>query len=427
MMSTQHGAAAAADQAVDTRPAMPIATPPRTTSDWAPALIVIAGGVCAALHVGKLPPAIPALREALGLTLVQAGFLLSLVQGAGMTAGVAFGVLADGLGGKRSMVLGLMLLALASAAGGLVDGVGALLLLRGIEGCGFLMVVLPAPGLLRALVPPAKVAATMGLWGTYMPLATALALLLGPLCIQALGWRGWWWLMALISAAMALLLARGVPAPALQAAATAQPGWLQRLRLTLSAPGPWLVALTFGLYSGQWLAVIGFLPEICAQAGLPAGAIGLLTALAAAANIVGNVASGRLLQRGTSPRRLLCTGFVVMALGAAATFAGAGGEAGAGLSPGWRYAAVLLFSGVGGLIPATLFSLAVRVAPSPATLSTTVGWVQQWSAAGQFCGPPLVAWVASSAGGWQFTWLATGACSVLGLACALALTRLRVN
>jgi hypothetical protein len=38
-----------------------------------------------------------------------------------------------------------------------------------------------------------------------------------------------------------------------------------------------------------------------------------------------------------------------------------------------------------------------------------------------------VAWVASSAGGWQFTWLATGACSVLGLACALALTRLRVN
>jgi predicted MFS family arabinose efflux permease len=333
-------------------------------------------------------------------------------------------VLADGLGGRRSMVLGLALLALASAAGGLAGGVGGLLLLRGIEGCGFLMVVLPAPGLLRALVPADKVAGTMGLWGTYMPLATALALLLGPLCIQALGWRAWWWLLAGVTAAMAVLLARGVPAPGPKALAAVQLGWLQRLRLTLAAPGPWLVAITFGLYSGQWLAVIGFLPEICAQAGLPAAATGGLTALAAAANIVGNIASGRLLQRSISPRSLLSTGFVVMAGAAAATFAGANG---AGLPPGWRYAAVLLFSGVGGLIPATLFSLAVRVAPSPATLSTTVGWVQQWSAAGQFCGPPLVAWVASSAGGWQFTWLATGVCSVLGLGCAVALTRLRVN
>ena len=63
-----------------------------------PALLVILAGVVAALHIGKLPPAIPVLRDALGLTLVQAGFLLSLVQLAGMTTGVVFGVVADGLG-----------------------------------------------------------------------------------------------------------------------------------------------------------------------------------------------------------------------------------------------------------------------------------------------------------------------------------------
>jgi hypothetical protein len=39
-----------------------------------PALLVILAGVVAALHIGKLPPAIPVLRDALGLTLVQAGF-----------------------------------------------------------------------------------------------------------------------------------------------------------------------------------------------------------------------------------------------------------------------------------------------------------------------------------------------------------------
>ncbi|MDP1565628.1 MAG: MFS transporter, partial [Polaromonas sp.] len=44
-----------------------------------------------------------------------------------------------------------------------------------------------------------------------------------------------------------------------------------------------------------------------------------------------------------------------------------------------------------------------------------VGWVQQWSALGQFFGPPLVASVAAQAGHWQWTWVVTGACSVAGL------------
>jgi hypothetical protein len=52
--------------------------------------------------------------------------------------------------------------------------------------------------------------------------------------------------------------------------------------------------------------------------------------------------------------------------------------------------------------------------------------VQQWSAFGQFAGPPLVAWVASRAGGWQFTWLATGGCALMGLLLAtLIAARLR--
>src|SRR6187455_2520511 len=95
-----------------------------------PALLVILAGVVAALHVGKLPPAIPALQEALGLTLVQAGFLLSLVQLAGMAVGVVFGVVADGLGSRRSMTLGLVALAIVSALGGLTQGAAPLMVLR---------------------------------------------------------------------------------------------------------------------------------------------------------------------------------------------------------------------------------------------------------------------------------------------------------
>jgi MFS family permease len=113
-----------------------------------------------------------------------------------------------------------------------------------------------------------------------------------------------------------------------------------------------------------------------------------------------------------APTRLLRIGFVTMGLAAVAAYAQVGDV---GAPPVLRFAAVLVFSGVGGLIPATLFALAVRLAPSEQTLSSTVGWMQQWSAFGQFAGPPLVAWVAARSGGWHWTWAATGACALIGL------------
>lgn len=394
-----------------------------------PALLVILAGVSAALHVGKLPPALPVLREALGVTLLQAGFLLSMVQLAGMTMGLALGLAADGLGLRRSMLTGLWVLAGASAVGGWARDAGDLLVLRALEGFGFLLVSLPAPSLIRQLVPAARMSAMLGLWGAYMPFGTAIALLFGPMVMVALGWQGWWWGLAAMSGVMAVWLTLGVSPDDRRAASAvalaAGPGdlqasarsWARRLRQTLTSRGPWLVALTFAVYSGQWLAVIGFLPSIYAQAGMAGAAVGALTALAAAVNMVGNVGSGRLLQRGVRPQRLLQTGFVAMWIGAFLAFGLPDSQ------PLLRYAGVLLFSMVGGMIPGTLFSLAVHLAPSDNTVSTTVGWMQQWSAIGQFAGPPLVAWMAGAVGGWQWTWVVTGACSVGGLLLAAQIAR----
>jgi cyanate permease len=191
--------------------------------------------------------------------------------------------------------------------------------------------------------------------------------------------------------------------------------------MTLPAPGPWLVALSFAMYSGQWLAVIGFLPSIYVQSGITGAAVGVLTAAVAAVNMAGNIGSGRLLQRGVAPSRLLVIGFATMGWARRPPSPAAAMPACRRCCATGR---VLLFSGVGGLIPATLFALAVRLAPGEGTLATTLGWVQQWSAFGQFAGPPVVAAVASSAGGWQWTWVVTGACSVAGLLLTVGLGRL---
>jgi len=406
----------------------------RSTRDVDPALVVILAGVSAALHVGKLSPALPVLRDALGVTLLQAGFLLSLVQLAGMMLGLAVGLAADGLGLKRSMLAGLLVLALASLLGGWARDPQTLLLLRAVEGFGFLLVSMPAPSLIRHLVSARRMSAVLGWWGAYMPLGTASALLCGPLVIAWAGWQVWWWGLAVLTLIMGLWLWRVVPPDqvraagrAASAAATQAEGassWGLRLQQTLRSRGPWLVALSFAMYSSQWLAVIGFLPTIYAQAGVAAGTTAVLTALVAAVNMVGNIASGRLLTRGVRPQTLLYLGFGVMGLGTLAAFmTWPLLPGGVGAPPLLRFVAVLLFSMLGGMIPGTLFSLAVHLAPSERTVSTTVGWMQQLSSLGQFAGPPLVAWVAAGVGGWQWTWVVTGLCSLVGIALATWLGR----
>lgn len=385
-----------------------------------PAWIVVAAGVSVALHVGKLPPAVAALQRELGVSLVQAGFLLSTVQVAGMVLGLAVGLGADRWGLRRSMLCGLLLVGLSSMLGAGATGFAGLLGLRALEGLGFLLVAMPGPGLIRRNVRPSELSARMGWWGTYMPLGSALGLLLGPWVLAVAAWQLWWVLLGAVSLLAALAVWRWVPADAAHAPTSGPAmaaGWRPRLALTLRSPGPWLVALSFMVYSGQWIGVIGFLPTIYAQAGLGAKLAGMLTALVAAANVVGNVASGRLLQRGWKARRCLQAGFVLMGLCALLAYVQVQGQP---LAPLWlRFTAILVFSAAGGLIPGSLFTSAVHLAPSQDTVSTTVGFMQQWSCVGQFAGPPLVAAVATLMGGWQWTWVVTACLCAMGWLLAL--------
>ena len=387
--------------------------------------VILFAGVSAALHVGKLAPSIPVLQQAMGISLVQAGFLLSTVQVAGMTLGLFIGLGAESLGLRRTVLSGLGVLAFASVAGGFMQGFEALLALRALEGLGFLLAVMPGPSLIRRHSPEAAINARMGWWGTYMPTGNALALLVGPVLLAAWSWPGWWWLLGGVSALAWLALFHTLPAdpprsararvgekPLVQADGDA---WTERLQHTLADPGPWLVSLCFAVYAAQWTAIIGFLPTIYAQAGLRGFAVSAMTALVAWINVLGNVASGRLLGRGWSPDTLLKIGYGSMALGSLAAFVQVQGSY---LPLALQFGGVLLFSAVGGLIPGTLFALAVRLAPARGTVSATVGYMQQWSSLGQFAGPPIVAWVASRAGGWSFTWTVTWLLCLAGLTLA---------
>lgn len=384
--------------------------------DSAANLLLIAG-IVAAIHVGKLPPAIPILTQTMGFTLVQSGFLLSLVQMAGMTTGLIIGMVTENFGLRRSIISGLFLLGLSSIFGGFAHTANELLFLRALEGFGFLFVTVPVPSLIRRLVSKENQTLKIGLWGAYMGVGSAIALIVGSWVIAQLGWRQWWEILGIVNFIMVGIIFSTIPSDKhiptsqeINAKYIENTHWLSQLIQIIRTPGATLAALAFAMYSGQWLAVVGFLPTIYNDSGLSMTQGSLLTAIVAFANAIGAIMAGRLLNKRIKPRLILYLGYAVMGTGALITFAGSD------IFPIWiRYIAIVLFSGVGGLIPSTLFAMAVHFAPTLKSSSASVGWVMQWSAIGQFSGPPLLAYLASQMHSWNYSWWITSSASLIGI------------
>ena len=380
--------------------------------------VVVTAGVVAAFHIGKLPPALPLIRAEFGLSLVAAGWLVALTQLAAAMLALIGGALADRIGYRPTMVSGLVLLAGGDLLGIAAPDVAALFAARMVESCGLLLTVLPAPAMLARLAAPAQLRPVMGVWGAHMPLGMAAVLLASAVWLSATGWRALWAACAVLAALLAavvLVLVR-VPRAGAAPGSPAHPGSGARastrlVRDVTASPGPWLLAFCFACYSSQWIGVFSFLPTLYRDEGVTLAAASMLTAAGVAANAIGNLAAGWLLQHGASRAALLAA--------AAATMLGCGWLAfGSGASLAVRVGAIVAFSLVGGLIPGTLFASVAAFAPHAGAVSTTSGLMLQASSLGQLASPPVLAAVASFTGGWTHGWIATGTFACGGLVAA---------
>lgn len=378
------------------------------------AVVLVGAGMVAALNVGKLPPALHDLRHEFGLSLVQVSWMLSLFLLGSALLGLVGGSLADRFDPRRVMIGGLLLTALTGALGALAPNASVLFASRALESVAFMLTVLPAPALLRRTVPGASLRGWLGVWATYMPTGMSAALFFAPTLMAWGGWRGAWAFCAGVAAAWALLIAVTQPR---QAAHAAPPSPIGTVALaTLRSRGPWLLALCFAFYAGQFTGIFGFLPSVYAEYGISAQLGASLTAIAVASNGGGGLAAGLLLQRGVDRATLIVVVGITMAVCAWLAF-------GSGLPFAWRYAAIVVLSTVGGLIPGALFATAPFYAPSVAAVSTTVGLMQQGSGVGQIVLPPAIAALAQYTGGWSSTWIATGAAALVTVVLGLMIRR----
>jgi MFS family permease len=400
---------------------MDSSTPPAIAArtNWPVVLLVVGAGVVAAFQIGKAPAALPVLRADLALSLVAAGWVISMFNVIGIALGMLIGAFADRIGHRRVVLGGLLLLGIASLAGAAAQGAASLLASRFFEGLGFMMVVVAAPNLILRAAQPGDLKLAFGAWGTYMPAGTAAMMALSPLLMAPFGWRGLWIANALLMVLFAGALFSTTRAVAGRRAAPGQASSVARdIRDTITAPGPPVLALAFATYTLQYLSVLGFLPTIMVEReGLPQATAAVLTAIAIAANVPGNLAGGVLLHRGAPRWTLVAGASVAMALCGLGIYQGE--------LPLWfRYGLCVVFSLVGGILPASVLGAAPVHAPRQQLVATTNGLIMQGSNLGQSIGPPAVAALAARVGDWHLSPLVLIASAALGVALALVLRTL---
>ncbi|MEX0638533.1 MAG: MFS transporter, partial [Burkholderiales bacterium] len=117
---------------------------------WPAVWAVFAGGLVCGAFIGKVPPALPAQREELGLTLVESGFIATTFNVIGLLVGMFVGVLCDRFGHKRLGLAGIAVMSLAGLLGAAAWDFPSLLASRFLEGVGFILFTVAGSALMAA-------------------------------------------------------------------------------------------------------------------------------------------------------------------------------------------------------------------------------------------------------------------------------------
>ncbi len=369
----------------------PTAIPPETR--WRGVATGLLIGVVAAMHIGKLPPAIPALRQEFGLTLAQSGWIVSAFNTLGLFASIFMGFATARLGAWRQCVWGMACM----AAGGLVGAVAPdavwLIVSRFLEGVGFLSTVVAAPGLILQSATPTDQRRAFSFWGGYMPTGTTIGMLLAPGVIAALGWRALWLAEVLCALAAVALLVWQREALAAPARSNA-PHWKEAAQ-PLLRPGPWWIAFAFACYVFNFYSIMVWLPTfLVGERQTPLALASVLTAVVVLANLPGNVLGGWLMQRGASRGTNVCLAGLATLVTASVVF-------GPQFPDALRYTACVAFSFSVGVMPGSIMSAAQTHARTPQQAGIVQGMINQGTNVGQFISPFVVSAVVGVGLAWD--------------------------
>jgi len=383
-------------------------------TQWLIVWVAFGAGIVAAIHVGKLPPAMPEIRVDLGAGLVLGGWIASMISCTGFALGIVAGTIADRIGQRQVLVMGLVAMTAGSLGGAFASFGEFMLVSRFIEGLGFTAVTVTGAGMITHVTAGKDRKWSLGIWSSYLPVGFATMLIAGALILDAYGWRTLWIISSGITLVWAVVVYKVTSAWQPRADGDVAPAsMLCNIATCLSNRGALLVSACFALYAAQHISLMAWLPtymhEVYGSGRLLAATVPAVVLLF---NAGGNWMSAWLMGRGMSTWALLICGAVGMGLTQIGIFSD-------GMPDAARLVLVLFFGIFGGTVPAAALGSVAVYTPSPSQIGIMNGLMVTGTNTGMLFGPPAIAAVRAATGSWNdIVWL-LAAFAAAGLVCAL--------
>lgn len=378
--------------------------------------VLFLAGSSSAIHIGKVPAALPALSADLELSLLGSGSIVSLFSVLVGILGSLVGLAAANLAYRNAAIIGLLLASVASITGAFATSYFQLIVSRAAEGFGWILVAVSVPTLMVTVSAFRHRPLVLGLWGAFFPTGAAFALWLSPWILETSSWRGLWICAGIATGIGALLIyltTRSLSSTNQSADAQRRNEpkwyWLDLVYRLSRKPALICLLICFCIYSAQFAAVTGFLPTVLLQDDqLSLRNAAWLSALVMLANVVGNVLSGVLLSTGIQRQRIIVFALTMMMLLGSAFFVQQ-------IPLSIKVAAAVGFTAIAGLIPGTLFATAPLMVPQLSMVGVVNGLLLQAAGLGQFIGPIALAGLVEFAGSWSSGMLFIAVASGIGI------------
>ncbi|MGY4988177.1 MFS transporter [Streptomyces nigrescens] len=380
------------------------------TSPWKYALATWLAGVLAAIGLGAVSPAGPALRSSLGLSGGALAWATSSITAVSAVLGIPAGWWVRRFGAQRALSWGLLVMAVAAAVSATAGSWGLLLGSRIAEGVGYLLVFVAGPVVLTGMTQGAVRSAALALWGTCVPMGLAIAAATGGALASWWTWHQWLALTALgplIMAGVLTTVLPRLPRTAVPCAHREAGTWNGALRL----------GVAYGSLSLVGVAVVMVLPPFLTEHRQATPAVtGTVVAVVCLGSAVGGLVASWLLRRGAALASLVPLG----ALMPVACLPAFSAELPLVISGG----AATLVLVVDGLLISAVFAAVPASVSRPEHLDVANGILNQLGGVGILMGPPVFGLVIAAAG-----WGAVAAATLVfgGLGAVLLLTTARTS
>jgi MFS family permease len=382
---------------------------------WLTLVVLLLFSIAAPLNQFKVPPIIPVLMTSLGLSVSGAGMLMSVYAVTGLILAIPSGFILQRVGFRITGLIAGGSIVIGSVLGALSATIGTLLVSRVIEGAGTGFMAVLAPALIAQWFVASRRGTAMGIWSAWVPIGSAVTLIVAPPLAQAYGWRAVWWFGAIYALAVTVLYLVVVrPAPPGGAGAPTDghsAGAAVSSKQVLRNRNIWLLAAAFAGFIAVVIGSSTYLPTFLAtKRGIPLSQAALLAAIPTLITIFSAPGGGILSDRIGSRKKPYLVGIALSIVLVPLAWVATG--------PG--LIVVLVVTGLAlGIVPMAIFSAAVESAAVEASgherqSGMAMAVIMVGQNAGLLLGPIVFGTLAQSVG-WTAAFASIAMMAVLGL------------